>query len=94
MNFAPASIALSACSGVSTVPAPTINSGNLSAIILIDSCAAAVLKVTSAHGRPPSISAFANGSASFASSSAITGTIPILPSSSTTLFIKNLSFNL
>ena len=87
INLAPAFIALSACSGVRTVPAPTISSGNLSAIILIDSSAAAVLNVTSAHGSPPSISAFASGSASFASSSAITGTIPILPSSSITLFI-------
>ena len=90
INLAPAFIALSACSGVRTVPAPTTSSGNFSDIILIDSSAAAVLNVTSAAGSPPSIKAFASGSASLASSRAITGTIPILPSSSITAFIIDL----
>ena len=64
MNFAPAFTARSTCSVVSTVPAPTSISGYLSVIILMDSSAAAVRKVTSAQGSPPSHSAFARGSAS------------------------------
>ena len=50
--------------------------------ILIASAAAAVRKVTSAHGRPPSISACASGTASAASLMAITGTMPIRESCS------------
>ena len=87
INLAPASTALSTCSVVRTVPAPTKSSGYLVVIILITSAAHAVRNVTSAHGMPPSTSAFARGSASFASSSAITGTIPILLISSNTAFI-------
>ena len=68
MNFAPAFTARSTCSVVRTVPAPTNISGNSFAIIRMDSSAAAVRNVTSAHGRPPSQSAFASGAASFASS--------------------------
>ena len=61
---------------VSTVPAPTSISGNFSAIRRMDSSAAAVRKVTSAHGSPPSTSALARGTASFVSSSTTTGTTP------------------
>ena len=45
-------------------------------MILIDSSAASVRKVTSAQGRPPSTNAFARGAASFASSRTTTGTTP------------------
>ena len=82
MNFAPAATARSTCSQVSTVPAPTTISGNASVMFLIASAAAAVRKVTSAHGRPPSISACASGTASAASLMAITGTMPIRESCS------------
>ena len=64
MNFAPAFTARSTCSVVRTVPAPTNISGNCSAIIRIDSSAAAVRNVTSAQGSPPSHNAFAKGAAS------------------------------
>ena len=77
INFAPAATARSTCSVVSTVPAPTSISGNCSLIIRMDSSAAAVRNVTSAHGSPPSHNAFASGAASLASSSTTTGTIPI-----------------
>ena len=77
MNFAPAFTARSTCSVVRTVPAPTNISGHSFAMMRMDSSAAAVRKVTSAQGRPPSQSALASGSASFASSSTTTGTIPI-----------------
>ena len=87
INFEPAAIALSTCSVVSTVPAPTNISGHSSDILRILSSAAAVLNVISAQGRPPDIKALAKGTASFASSIAITGTIPILLSSSTNLFM-------
>ncbi len=53
----------------------------------MDSSAAAVRNVTSAHGSPPSHRAFARGAASSALSSAITGIIPILENSSNTLFM-------
>ena len=77
MNFAPAATARSTCSVVRTVPAPTSICGNCSAIMRIDSSAASVRNVTSAHGSPPSQSAFAKGAASFASFNTTTGTIPI-----------------
>ena len=77
INVAPASIARSACSVVSTVPAPIIISGKALAILRMDSSAAAVRKVTSAQGSPPAISRSASGSASSALSSTTTGTIPI-----------------
>ena len=67
MNFAPASFAFFACSRLVTVPAPTSISGHASEIALMESAAAAVRKVTSATGSPPAISAFASGTASFAS---------------------------
>ena len=76
INFAPASIARSACSQVSTVPAPIIMSGNAFAILRMDSSAAAVRKVTSAQGSPPLTRRSARGSASSARSSTTTGTIP------------------
>ena len=76
INFAPAFTALSTCSQVRTVPAPTNISGQFSEISLIASSAASVLKVTSATGRPPAISALAKGTASLASSIFTTGTIP------------------
>ena len=83
INFAPALCASWACCTVSTVPAPTSRSGWLSAMIRMASFAAFVRKVTSAQGRPPSSSARARLSASAASSSAMTGTMPIFPISST-----------
>src|SRR5918992_6168801 len=46
------------------------------------SAAAAVRKVTSAHGRPPSVSALASGAAAAGSSITITGTILSRASSS------------
>ena len=76
MNFAPASIASSTCFVVRTVPAPTNISGYSCAIRRMDSCAASVLNVTSAHGSPPSINAFARGSASLVFSNTTTGTTP------------------
>ena len=87
INLAPAATARSTCSVVKTVPAPTSISGYFSEMIRIDSSAASVRNVTSAQGSPPSHNAFANGSASFASSSTTTGTIPIFLISSKTLFI-------
>ena len=87
MNFAPAFTARSTCSVVRTVPAPTNISGNCSDMMRMDSSAAAVRKVTSAHGRPPSHKAFARGAASSTWSSAMTGIIPILENSSNTLFM-------
>ena len=78
INFAPAFTAFSASSGLITVPAPIIISGKASLIFLIASSAAAVLKVTSAHGIPPSIIAFASGTAFSASSIFTTGTSPML----------------
>ena len=75
MNFAPHSIACLHCSTFTTVPAPTSISGKASLIALIESAAAAVRKVTSATGSPPSIKACPKGSASFASSRTTTGTI-------------------
>ena len=60
MNLTPA-VAASICSLVRTVPAPTSISGNCSATRRIDSSAASVRNVTSAHGSPPSTSAFASG---------------------------------
>ena len=92
MNFAPAFTARSTCSVVRTVPAPTNISGNSFAIIRMDSSAAAVRNVTSAHGRPPSQSAFASGAASFASSRTTTGTIPIFWIFSKTSFMIPVSF--
>ena len=56
-------------------------------MMAIDSLAAAVLNVTSAHGRPPAHKACANGFASFASSNTTTGKIPIFEIFSNTLFI-------
>ena len=94
MNFAPAATARSTCSVVSTVPAPTIISGNASAIALIASAAHGVRKVTSAAGRPPSIRALAIGMASAASLIAMTGTIPILESSFITSMGKTSSYPL
>ena len=76
MNSAPAAMARSTCSVVRTVPAPTTISGNSVFMMRIDSSAASVRKVTSAHARPPSQSALARGAAFAASSSTTTGTIP------------------
>ena len=87
MNFAPAATARSTCSVVRTVPAPTNISGYFSVMIRMDSSAASVRKVTSAHGSPPWQSAFANGSASFTSFNTTTGTTPNLESCSKTAFI-------
>ena len=87
MNFAPAATARSTCSVVSTVPAPVSISGSSLVNVLITSSAAAVLNVTSAHAMPPASSALPRGSASFASSRAMTGTMPILPSLTNTSFI-------
>ena len=52
-------------------------SGKAFVMLAMASAAAAVRKVTSAQGRPPSQSACASGTASAASSMAITGTMPI-----------------
>ena len=87
INLAPAATALSTCSVVRTVPAPTNILGNSLAIIRIHSSAASVRNVISAHGRPPSHNAFAKGAASAASSKAITGTIPIWEISFKTSFM-------
>ena len=76
MNLAPASTALLSCSFVITVPAPTIISGTFSAICLMASSAAAVLKVTSQVLIPPASKAFARGTALLASSSTTTGITP------------------
>ena len=76
-TIAAAAAGASTCSLVRTVPAPTSISGNCSAIRRIDSSAASVRNVTSAHGSPPSTSASASGTASFTSSSTTTGTTPI-----------------
>ena len=78
MNFAPALTALSAVSGLRTVPAPTIISGKAVLILLIASSAASVLNVTSAQGMPPFTIASASFSAFEASSIFTTGTIPRL----------------
>ena len=87
INFAPAATASSTCSIVRTVPAPTNISGCFSLMILIDSAAASVRKVTSAQARPPSQRASARGSASLLSFNTTTGTIPYCPSFSKILFI-------
>ena len=94
MNFAPAFTARSTCSVVRTVPAPTNMSGNSFAMIRMDSSAAAVRKVTSAQGSPPSQRALARGAASLASSRTTTGTIPIFWIFSKTSFIFRFSFAL
>jgi hypothetical protein len=77
MNFAPAAIALSTWSTVSTVPAPSNMSGTSLFIASIAFAPWAVLKVISAQGMPPEISAFASGTAFSASSIFITGIMPI-----------------
>ena len=92
INFAPAATASSTCSIVSTVPAPTNISGCFSLMILIDSAAASVRKVTSAQARPPSQRASARGSASLLSFNTTTGTIPYCPSFSNTSFILYSSY--
>ena len=65
------------CSQVRTVPAPTSISGYASVMFLIASAAQEVRKVISAAGSPPSISAFASGTASSALSILITGIRPM-----------------
>ena len=70
---APAAMARSAWSMVSTVPAPNSISGIFSWIILMQSSAQAVRKVTSAAGRPPSASALHSGRASSTLLKAMTG---------------------
>ena len=77
MNLTPAAMARSACSFVSTVPAPTSISGTSATMRLMASSAAAVRNVTSAAGRPPLTRAFARGTALSASSMAMTGTMPM-----------------
>src|SRR6266566_4768601 len=76
MYVAPALMAASTCSAVSTVPAPTTRRGSC-AISSRASAARAVRKVTSAQGRPPSASASPSGRARSGSSRTITGTIPM-----------------
>ena len=77
MKDAPAAIARSACSVVSTVPAPSSISGISSWILRMHSSAHAVRKVTSAAGRPPSARALHRGRASSTLLKAITGIMPI-----------------
>ena len=91
INLAPAFIARSACSVVSTVPAPTSTSGHSWAMRLMASSPAAVRKVISAAGIPPAARALARGTAWAASSKAITGRIPILWISSNILFMVSAS---
>ena len=73
-NSAPAFLALSTCSGQSSVPAPTSIWGNFLLISLMASSAAGVRKVISARGSPPSVRACARGSASSTFSILTTGT--------------------
>ena len=70
----PASLARRRFSTPRTVPAPSMSAGRSRAIRAITSPAAAVRKVISATGRPPSIRASASGSAASTESMAITGT--------------------
>ena len=72
---APASLARWTCSFTSKVPAPNKTSGNLAAIRLIDSSAAAVRKVISMMSSPPSSRASAKGSADSTRSRTTTGTM-------------------
>ena len=76
MNFAPAATAASACSLVSTVPAPTSISGSSFVMRSMASAAALVRKVISTQRIPPFISARQSGTAFSASSIFTTGTIP------------------
>ena len=76
MAAAPAFTARSTCSVVSTVPAHRATWGSSSCTRRMDSSAAAVRKVISATGRPPSARALQSGTASSASSIAMTGTRP------------------
>ena len=77
MNLAPAAMARSAWSIVRTVPAPSSISGTSLLIILMQSSAQAVRKVTSAAGSPPSTSALHRGTASSTLLKAITGMMPM-----------------
>ena len=85
-------MARSACSLVSTVPAPTSMSGTSATMRRMASSAAAVRKVTSAAGRPPFTRALARGTAFSASSMAMTGMMPILNICSEICTIFNVSF--
>ena len=80
MNFAPHATACSHCASVMTVPAPTSISGHCSLTARIESAAAAVRNVISITSTPPARSALAVGTASFASSSTTTGTMPLCSS--------------
>jgi hypothetical protein len=62
-----------------TVPAPTSICGTDFAIAAIAAAAASVRKVISMTGMPPSRSAFAKGTALFASLILITGIMPNCP---------------
>src|SRR5215468_8306385 len=75
---APARMACSACSTVSTVPAPISSSRQVLLMPAMASAAAGVRNVTSAQPMPPSRSALASGTASRGLSIVITGTRPIL----------------
>src|SRR5262249_16145500 len=87
INSAPALIAVSACSVVSAVPAPRKISGERERICAMASAAAAVRKVISAQGSPPSSKASASGKACSSFGMLTTGTIPIFCARST-IFIK------
>ena len=76
MAAAPAFTARSTCSVVSTVPAHSSTLGSSWCTRRMDSSAAAVRKVISATGRPPSDRALHSGTASSASLMAMTGTRP------------------
>src|SRR5262249_50082254 len=77
INSAPALIAVSACSVVSAVPAPRNISGKRERICAMASAAAAVRKVISAQGSPPSSKASASGKACSSFGMLRTGIIPI-----------------
>jgi len=63
-------------SRLSTVPAPRISSGRSLAMRAMTAPPAAVRKVISATGRPPSARASASGRAASTDSMAMTGTTP------------------
>src|SRR5262249_60782357 len=77
MNCAPALIAASTCSTVKTVPAPRKMSGKRERICAIESAAAAVRKVISAEGNPPSTKLSASDNAYSSLGIVTTGMIPV-----------------